>query len=380
MPWIALKMLTGNRSKYLAIVLGVAFATWLMAHQTTIFCGVMRRTTSQIRDVRDAGIWVMDPGVQYIDETRPLSSTDLHRVRGVSGVAWAVPYYRGRVRVLVAGGTYRYVVLNGIDNATLIGGPTEMVRGKLGDLRQPDAFIVDDAGYQYLWPGAPFELGKEVSINDRRAVLVGICKASPPFDTVPVLYTRYATAEQLGAQERRMLSYVLVQPAEGVSPQELCARIQQDTGLQALTSDEFFWKTIGYYFQHTGIPINFLITVAIGFIVGVGFAGQTFYLFTLENLKYFGALKAVGFSDRSLVAMVLLQALVVGAIGFGLGIGLTTLVIDFFVVSLTHLAGFYLLWEVMAGTALAIVVIMISSSLISIRRVLVLEPAMVFRK
>lgn len=380
MPWIALKMLTGNRSKYLAIVLGVAFATWLMAHQTTIFCGVMRRTTSQIRDVRDASIWVMDPGVQYIDETRPLSSTDLHRVRGVPGVAWAVPYYRGRVRVLVPDGTYRYVVLNGIDNATLIGGPTEMVRGKLGDLRQPDAFIVDDAGYQYLWPGAPFELGKEVSINDRRAVLVGICKASPPFDTVPVLYTRYATAEQLGAQERRMLSYVLVQPAEGVSPQELCACIQQDTGLQALTSDEFFWKTIGYYFQHTGIPINFLITVAIGFIVGVGFAGQTFYLFTLENLKYFGALKAVGFSDRSLVAMVLLQALVVGAIGFGLGIGLTTLVIDFFVVSLTHLAGFYLLWEVMAGTALAIVVIMVSSSLISIRRVLVLEPAMVFRK
>ena len=49
-----------------------------------------------------------------------------------------------------------------------------------------------------------------------------------------------------------------------------------------------------YFMKYTGIPINFGIAVALGFIVGTAIAGQTFYSFTLENLRHFGALKAMG--------------------------------------------------------------------------------------
>src|SRR5207302_2492553 len=123
MNWVALKMLTGDRAKYLGIIFGVAFAALLMAQQMSMFVGVMRRTTSQIRDVQEADIWVMDPRVRFVDEIRPLPDTDLQRVRGVPGVAWAVRLYKGLVQARLEGGDYRQVLLMGIDDATLVGGP-----------------------------------------------------------------------------------------------------------------------------------------------------------------------------------------------------------------------------------------------------------------
>jgi putative ABC transport system permease protein len=112
-------------------------------------------------------------------------------------------------------------------------------------------------------------------------------------------------------------------------------------------------------------------------IVGTVVAGQTFYLFTLENLKQFGALKAMGTTNRRLMGMILLQALVVGAVGYAIGMGLAA---TFFVVARTEATrGIVLLWPVMAGTAVIVLLIVMLASLLSIRKVLVLEPAMVFR-
>src|SRR5208337_3182061 len=127
-------------------------------------------------------------------------------------------------------------------------------------------------------------------------------------------------------------------PAAGNSAADVRRRIREQTGLMALTQRQFFWKTIGYFLGSTGIPVNFGITIALGFIVGVAVAGQTFYLFTLENLKHFGSLKAMGVNNRRLVAIILLQALSVGGIGFALGIGLTALFFDR-TSHITHLAG-----------------------------------------
>ena len=112
----------------------------------------------------------------------------------------------------------------------------------------------------------------------------------------------------------------------------------------------------------TGIPVNFGITIALGFIVGVAVAGQTFYLFTLENLKHFGSLKAMGVNNRRLIGMILLQALSVGGIGFGLGIGLTALFFER-TNQITHLAGLHMSWQAVAGVGAAVLVIVSLASL-----------------
>lgn len=380
MNWVALKMLLGDRNKYFGIIFGVAFATLLMAQQSSVFVGILQRTTGQILDIEGAGIWVMNPNVQFVDDPKPLADDDLYRVRGVPGVDWAVKFYKGLGRARFDDGNFQQCMLLGLDDATLVGAPHDMVLGSLGDLRQPDAVIMDEAGYHYLWPGAPLQLGKTFEMNDHRAVLVGICKASPTFQTFPILYTRYSQATLFVPQERKMLTFVLAQPKPGESASVVSQRITDQTDLLALSKDDFVWKTIWYYLKRTGIPINFGITVTLGFLVGSAIAGQTFYLFTIENLKQFGTLKAMGVSNRRIVGMILLQGLVVGVIGYCIGIGLAALFGDLMTNGGWSVPlAFFMPWHIPAITAVAVMVIIALASLVSIRRVIVLEPAVVFR-
>jgi putative ABC transport system permease protein len=286
--------------------------------------------------------------------------------------------FRGQPRAKTLDGKFRVVILLGLDDATLVGAPRKMLLGSADDLRQPDAAIIDEAGYRFFFPAGPLELGKTLEMNDHRVRIVGICNASAPFTNFPVVFTRYSQALNYVGRERNLLSFVLAQPEPGVSNAELSRRIQSATGLKALTSAQFGWATIVYYLKHTGIPVNFGLTVAVALIVGTVVAGQTFYIFTIENLKQFGALKAIGVSDRRIVGMILLQAIVVGAVGYSIGMGMAA---TFFALFVHQMAtrGIVLLWQVMAGDAAVVIFIVVVASLMSIRKVLVLEPAVVFR-
>ncbi|HUY35852.1 MAG TPA: ABC transporter permease [Pirellulales bacterium] len=377
MIWIAWKMLTGNRGKYVGIILGIAFGSLLIAQQSSIFCGLMLLTTSQILDIEGADLWVMDPNVQFVDDIKPMSENDLYRVRGVAGVEWAVRLYKGLSRARLADGNFQQVILLGLDDATLVGAPREIVAGKLADLRGSDAIIMDVDGYHLLWPGEPIRLGKTFEMNDRRAVLVGVCKARRTFQTFPIIYTRYSKATFFAPSERKMLSFILAQGEAGIALDEVCRRIQAQTGLQAQSRQQFAWTTVMYYLRKTGIPVNFGITVLLGFLVGTAIAGQTFYLFTIENIKQFGTLKAMGCGGGRLVLMILFQALVVGLIGYGLGVG-GAAVFGELTKGSSRLA-FFMPWPVLVGTGAAVVLISLLSSLLSIRKVLVLEPAVVFQ-
>lgn len=378
MYWIALKMLTGDRSKYWAIIFGITFACVLIAEQAAMFCGIMLRTSSQIRDIRDADIWVMNPNLRYIDDLKPIADTASLRVRGVPGVAWAVSLYKGAAQAQLENGNYQSVVLLGIDDATLVGAPQKLILGRVGDLQHADAILVDEAGYRYMWPDEPLRLGKRIELNDRRAVIVGIFKASYTFTSLPIVYTRFSRATLFVPPNRRSLSFVLAKCAAGQSPEVVAERIHQQTRLQALTQNQFAWLTMSYYLRRTGIPVNFGSTVLLGFIVGCAIAGQTFYLFTVENLRQFGTLKAMGMNDRKIIRMILLQAALVGTVGYCFGVGLAT-ALGLLLQAIRPIMSFFLPWQVLALTGGAVLVIVLLSSLISVRRVLVLEPAAVFQ-
>ncbi len=377
MSWIALKMLLANRGKYIAIIIGIGFSSLLIAQQSSIFCGIMMRTTSQIRDIQGADIWVMDPNLQFIDDVKPMSENELYRVRGVPGVEWAVRLYKGLSRARLDTGNYQQMILMGLDDAGLVGAPRTILMGSMEDLRRPDAIIVDDAGFKQLWPGEPLQLGKTLEMNDRRAVVVGICKALRTWQTFPLVYTRFTQAVNFVPTERKVLSFILAQGQPGLTPEEVCTRISRQSGLLALTRSQFAWKTMQYYLTRTGIPVNFGTTVLLGFLVGTAVAGQTFYMFTLENLKQFGTLKAMGASNSRLVGMILLQAMVVGVLGYSIGVGMAAS-FGWLTQPAAKLA-FDMPWQVLVGTGAAVGLIVMLSSLMSIRRVLVLEPAIVFR-
>lgn len=378
MRFIAWQMLTGDRAKYLGLIFAIAFSTFLMSHQVSIFCGLMNRTASQIDDVRDASLWIMDPKTQYLDEVKALTDQDLFRIRGTPGIDWAVPLFKGNSRAKGPDGKFRAVILMGLDDSTLVGLPREVSLGRAEDLALPESIAVDRVGYKFFFPNEEPRLNRTLDLNDHTLRIVAIVDSSAPFVNLPVFYTRYSQAITLVGRERNQMSFVLAKPTKNTSDEQAIQAIAQRTGLKALTANAFGWETIFYYINNTGIPINFGITVFIAFLVGSVVAGQTFYLFTVENLKQFGALKAIGVTDLRIVGMILMQAVIVGAIGFCLGIAMTAAFFEATKGNL-DLRGFRLLPEIIAGTAAAVFFIIFLASAASVRRVIVLEPAVVFR-
>ncbi len=385
MNHIALKMLMGDKGKYLGIVMGLTFASLIMTQQPAIFLGIMARSYSFISDVGLPDIWVMDEKVQFVDDIKPLQDTELYRVRGISGVEWAMPMYKGLLKARLTDGTFQTCIVVGLDDATLIGGPPVMLEGKIEDLRRSDAVIVDiDGAIEKLGkpspiPGGkpvPLKVGDTLELNDRRAIVVGIAKVTRTFQSQPVVYTTYTRATSYAPKERKLLSFVLVKAKQGQDLAELTRRIRASTGLAAYTRAEFMTLTYQYFMRNTGIPINFGMSVLLGFIVGAAIAGQTFYNFTLENLRQFGVLKAMGTSNWTLLRMILLQAVLVGTIGYGLGVGLTAL----FGYAMRHsILAFKFPWQLLLFSGAGVSLICVFAALISIRKVILLEPAIVFK-
>lgn len=383
MNFIAIKMLMGNRAKYLGIIVGLTFASLLITQQAAIFLGLMTRTFGFLTDTGLPDIWVMDPKVQYIDDLKPLKETESLRVRSVEGVEWAVPLYKGLLKARLPNGTFQACNVVGLDDETLIGGPPKMLEGQLANLRSSDAVIVDVVGANSklarTLPGGsriPMRIGDTMELNDHRAVVVGICQVQRTFQSQPVIYTTFSRATVFAPRERKLMSFVLVKAKPGQDIHALCQRIRRTTGLAAYTRDEFKALTVRYYMKYTGIPINFGTTVILGFIVGVAIAGQTFYNFTLDNIRYFGTLKAMGASDFMLLRMILLQAATVGAIGYGLGVG-TASALGLLTGS-TELS-FRLPWQLLLFSAVAVMLICAGSAVLSMWKVMRLEPAIVFK-
>jgi len=378
MNFVALRMLTGDRAKYLGLIFAIAFSTFLLENQTSIFAGIMRRTGSQIEDVTDADVWVMDPATKYFEETKALKDTDLLRVRGVPGVEYAVRLFKAQPVARTAKGNFSAAVMLGVDDATLIGAPRKILLGSWERLREPDSVVLDQAGYNLLFPGEPLEIGRTLEMNDHLVRIVGISDASAPFASFPILHARYSEGLTFLGRERSQMSFVLARPKPGITPEELTRRIHDATGLKARTRNEFRWDCIHYYMENTGIPVNFGITISIALLIGLVVSGQTFYLFTVENLKQFGALKAIGVTNAGLIGMILLQALTVGFIGYSLGTGMAATFFEIFSHKMAT-RGIILMWETVVGVGVLMGFVVIAASLLSIRRVLVLEPAAVFR-
>jgi putative ABC transport system permease protein len=383
MNFIAIKMLLGDRAKYIGIVIGLTFASFLVTWPSAIFTGVMSRTFSFVTDIGLPDIWVVDPTVQYIEDVKPMRDTEVLRVRGTEGVQWAVGLYKGALQARLDDGTFQNCTIVGLDDSTLIGGPPKMVVGQLSDLRQAYAVIVDEAGARgkLARKGSdgrriPLKVGDTLELNDNRCVVVGICRVTQTFQNVPVIYMTYSRATLVAPTQRKMLSFVLAKAKAGADVRTVCARIG-NLGLKAYTPAEFKKLTFWYFLKYTGMPINFLTVVTLGFVVGVAISGMTFYNFTLDNLRYFGTLKAMGTTNRKLLRMISLQAAEVGAVGYGLGIGAAS-AWGGLLTGRTQIA-FQFPWQLLLVSAAAVMVICVGAAILSIRKVMKLEPAIVFR-
>lgn len=371
---IAFKLLVNDKAKFAALLVGITFAVFLMVMMTSMFAGILHRATSTIVNI-GAKVWVMDPAVNTPASSIPMPDYVLDSVRSINGVKYAVPLYSGAALVKLRSGVYQAVTVIGLDNVSLFGRPN-LLQGNIEDIYAENSFIVvKDSEYPKLENP---KLGTEFEINDNRGVIVGIAQVTVGslFGT-PTLYTTYNRAIQYIPSTRFTISYVLIEPKNLEALPHIRQQIKS-LGYEALTKDEFIQKISRYYKYQTGLGINVLLMTVISFVVGLSISGQTFYTFILENLDKFGALKAIGAKGKELVYMILFQATFTALTGYGMGIGLASLIIMLAKLRLPSYAA--IITYTNLGFAFVMVLIIAGiSSYIGVRKVIKIEPFDIFR-
>jgi putative ABC transport system permease protein len=379
MNWIALRMLTGDRQKFIGLIFGIAFSTLLITQQLTIFINLIQRGSSAVYNVGTVDLWVMDPVSRTTDVSYPMPITALDKVRSVRGVDWATPYLQSPASIRTPEGDLEGVTVIGVDDSTLIGLPRNMIKGDKSVLYQPDAVFIDDVGAERLFPGGVDPVGRVLELNDRRAVILGVVDTIPSFTSQVLLYTRYSNALSFVPGTRNRLSFVVARAAAPESADVVAKRIMAQTGLKVRTRDEFAADGRNFIVENTGIPINFGITVALGVIVGIAIVGLTLSLFIRDNIKQFGALKAIGVTNNKIRMMVAVQAGLVGLIGYAIGVLGAVAFVKGFASGGGFFKGFFTPWQIPLATAGVTIVILTITGLLALRTVLKTEPASVFR-
>jgi len=371
---IGFKLLVNDKAKFFALLIGITFAVFLMMQMTSMFAGILSRASSNVTNI-GASMWVMDPGVNTPTSAIPMPNYVLDAVRSMDGVNYAVPLFMGGALVKLKGGNYQSVTVIGLDDSSLFGRP-QLEEGNIQDIYADNTFfVVHDAEFEKL--DHP-KIGTSFELNDHRGTIVGIARvASNGLNGIPTLYTTYNRAIEYLPTTRYTISYILVQPKSKMAIASIKSQVAK-LGYIALTKDEFNKSTSDYYTYKTGIGTNILMMTVISFIVGLSISGQTFYTFILENLEKFGALKAIGAKGRELVYMILFMAFFTAMTGYGLGIGLVTLMITIAKTNLPNYAATITYQNL--GLALVMVMVIAGiSSYIGIRKVLKIEPFDIFR-
>ncbi len=380
MTRVAFIILLHDKAKYLALVLGVSFATLLISQQSAIFHSLMYASTREILEANQADLWVMKPSVETLEQGYPMAELAVNRVRSVDGVEWAVPYYQSIAQLRTEDGRMKSVQLVGIDDLSMVGAPQQMLIGDLKDLQRPDAIIIDIAGYITIFPGTPPRTGAIVEIGQRRAVVIGICYIGTSWNGLPRIYTRRSLGVAMARETLNPVTYVLAKAGKGQAPEEVAQRISSSTGLKARTRNAFMDETRVWILKYSGIAENFGITILMGVVIGVAIVGQTFYMFSVENLKQFATLKAIGIANGVILKMIMVQAIFVSLIGYCLGIGVASL---FFAVSSTQLSGglrgMFMHPFIFVGSGVFVVLVTLMACIVSVRKVLTVDPAIVFR-
>lgn len=371
---IALKLLANDKGKFFTLIVGITFAVFLIMQMTAVFSGVMRRASATIINI-GADMWVMDPSVNIQTDNIPMPDYVLDFVRSIRGVKYAAPLYSGTGLVKLGTGQYQSATIIGLDDTTLLGRP-KLIEGAITSIYNDDAYIaIKDAEFYKL--NSPL-LGTTFEVNDHRGVVVatGSALVNGLFGT-PTLYTTYTRAISDLPTTRFTLSYVLIQPKSNNDIPHIKEQVKK-FGYVARTQQDFVDLNRDYYLYQTGLGTNVLIMTLISFVVGLSIAGQTFYTFVLENIQEYGALKAIGAKKNELVSMILFQSAIVGFLGYGFGILLSSILIALAKARLANYASLVTAENLVFAFFMVIVIVAFSSYL-GIRKVTKIDPFDIFR-
>jgi putative ABC transport system permease protein len=371
--WVlARKILLHDRIKFAVAAAGVSISVLLVLVQIGLYFGFMENASTLI-DNGKADLWVTMRGNENFDFASPMDERMYYRVAETRGVARAE-------RMLLAFGQFKLpeggtqgVQVVGLEPGARLLRPWNVVAGDARRMGDIDGVVVDRTEFAKLKIES---VGARREISDTRARVVGLTDGIRSFTTSPFVFTNLDTARAYARMGPTHITYVLVEAAPGVDPAALKADLERIPNLDAYTKAEISARTREYWSTRTGVGTGFFMTAIMGVIVGLVVVGQILYNGTLEHIKEYGTMKAMGAENRAIVSVILYQALISAVIGFAAGGAMALAARGGMAAANLKVA---LSPGLLAGTAMLTLAMCAVAAMLSILKVLRLDPATVFK-
>jgi len=373
---LARKLLLHDRLRFAVAIAGVSVSVMLVLVQVGLYFGFMD-TASSLIDASRADIWVGKRSNDSFEFATPFDERTYYKVASVPGVARAERVIINFAQIKLPDGGDLGAQIVGIDHAAGTSpmlAPWNVVAGEPARLKEPGAIVIDNSEYEKLKID---RVGHVTEVSGVRAEVIALTSGIRSFTTSPIVFADIRTARsfmpQLGAEP---VTYVLVKVADGERVEDVKARIDALPHLAAYTRAEMSSRTRSYWSSRTGVGAGFFTTAVLGIIVGFVVVGQILYSGTLQYIREYGTLKAMGARNSAVVKVILSQAMISAGLGFAVGaplaIGMRAAMKGAnLTVALTP--------ELYVAT-LGITAVMCSlAALLSIVKVLRLDPASVFK-
>ena len=363
-----------DRLRLTVTITGIVFALVLVAVQIGLLIG-FTRTTSNIIDHSGVDLWVCSKGIPYFDVGSILGERKIYQLLGIPGVSTAEKLIVRFTTWKRPDGGEETIEIVGFDPATRSGAPWQIVKGAISDLEQRDSVMIDESYREKL---GVIHLGQVVEIRGRRARVVGFTRGIRSFTTAPFVFSSLNSALDYAQLKEDETIYILVRAAAGVNPAALRDTIARTvSGVDVYTTLEFSRKTRFYWMFTTGAGLALLIAAIMGFAVGVAVVGQTIYASTVDRLREYGILKAIGASNTYICLLVAKQAVILALAGYALAMLVSSLLVR----AAQHSgAPIVLPWQVAILLLVLAFVMSLGGSIFSIRKALAVDPSVVMKR
>jgi putative ABC transport system permease protein len=371
---LAVKTLLHDKIRFLITVSGVAFAVNLVLVQAGLFVGILDNSTITIRHLR-ADLWVTSKNSPNLDFVHQFPEQNLYRVRSAPGVERADNLILAFMQFAMPSGAEETAVVYGLEDFERWRFPWNVTKGSADDLKRGPYMLLDESAAKRF---GTFSVGDYREVQGQRLKIIGTTKDAKSFTTTPLGFMDYARAQSLIPDLLSgKTSYILVKVAPTANREQVRAELQRRLPYNDVyTSEDWAKRSRDYWIANTGIGFNAYLTVFLACLVGIVIVAQTLYTSTMEHLREFGTVKAIGGSNFDIYKILGKQALIAAVLGFGLGYVPARLITP-----LIEKSGLKLIIEpqvtgiVFAGT----LVLCLCSALLSFRKVAGIDPSLVFR-
>jgi putative ABC transport system permease protein len=369
---LAVRMLFDAPLKSLGTLIGVFVSVFLMLQQVSILEGILGRV-SAFADAADVDVWIASAATESTDATDSVPASRVQAAAGTKGVAWAEPVVQGIGRVTRPDGVREFVKVLGVRSPRYAGLPRTLSPGtSVSRLRASDRVFMNGNDRATFAAAQP---GDRVEVNGNAGVVAGFFEGMDPHSPYYYLYANIDDARGMTGFPQDRVTFVAVGLAPGATVDDvkrrLAARIPDVT---ILSRQDLHDAEIRYFLQRNPVGLVFGMGTIVAAFIGGAIVAVTLYSTVIDRTRDYGMLKAIGARRRDLLQLLLMQAWSFAVVGYAIGAG------AFFVVRHAYPSlPMKATPAMLAGVALAALLSCTLASIAAIRRVLTLDPAIVFK-